>query len=122
MQTLEAVRFIETRAQVQESAHEAITAYLDAYDVETRGVYIQDVEFPEELVLVLTQREIANQEQATSSSRSAQMARVEMEKAKGTADMQAQLADSAVGSIKGQRSAGPYRAGAGEAALRGADR
>ena len=50
LQSLEAVRFIETRAQVQESAFEAITAYLDAYDVETRGVYIQDVEFPEELV------------------------------------------------------------------------
>ena len=65
LQSLEAVRFIETRAQVQESAYEAITAYLDAYDVETRGVYIQDVDFPDELVLVLTQREIANQEKAT---------------------------------------------------------
>ena len=65
LQSLEAVRFIETRAQVQESAYEAITAYLNAYDVETRGVYIQDVQFPDELVLVLTQREIANQEQAT---------------------------------------------------------
>src|SRR5580765_6078415 len=98
LQSLEAVRFIETRAQVQESAYEAITAYLDAYDVETRGVYIQDVQFPEELVLVLTQREIANQEQATLvEQQRAQMARVDMEKAKGTADMQAQLAASAVG-------------------------
>jgi regulator of protease activity HflC (stomatin/prohibitin superfamily) len=98
LQALEAVKFIETRGQVQESALEAITAYLAAYDVETRGVYIQDVEFPEELVLVLTQREIANQEQATLvEQQRAQMARVEMEKAKGTADMQAQLAASAVG-------------------------
>ena len=41
------------------------------------------------------------------------MARVEMEKAKGTADMQAQLAASAVGVVhQGQRSAGPHRAGA----------
>ena len=93
LQSLEAVRFIETRAQVQESAFEAITAYLGAYDVETRGVYIQDVEFPAELVTVLTQREIANQEKATFAEQErAQMARVEMEKAKGTADMQAQLA------------------------------
>jgi regulator of protease activity HflC (stomatin/prohibitin superfamily) len=98
LQSLEAVRFIETRAQVQESAYEAITAYLNAYDVETRGVYIQDVEFPDELVTVLTQREIANQEQATFVEQErAQMARVDVEKAKGTADMQAQLAASAVG-------------------------
>ena len=33
--------------------------------METKGVYIQDVVFPEELVVVLTQREIANQEKAT---------------------------------------------------------
>ena len=98
LQSLEAIRFIETRAQVQESAYEAITAYLNAYDVETRGVYIQDVEFPEELVTVLTQREIANQEKETLAEQErAQMARVEMERAKGTADMQAQLAASAVG-------------------------
>ncbi len=98
LQGLEAVRFIETRAQVQESAYEAITAYLAAYDVETRGVYIQDVEFPAELVRVLTQREIANQEKETlAEQQRAQLARVEMEKAKGTADMQAQLAASAVG-------------------------
>ncbi len=98
LQALEAVKFIETRGQVQQSALEAITAYLAAYDVETRDVYIQDVEFPEELVVVLTQREIANQEQATLvEQQRAQMARVEMEKAKGTADMQAQLAASAVG-------------------------
>ena len=96
LQALEAVKFIETRGQVQESAFEAITAYLASYDVETRGVYIQDVEFPAELVVVLTQREIANQEQATLvEQQRAQMARVEMEKAKGTADMQAQLAASA---------------------------
>ncbi|MGO9873045.1 MAG: SPFH domain-containing protein [Acidimicrobiia bacterium] len=98
LQGLEAIRFIETRAQVQETAYEAITAYLNAYDVETRGVYIQDVQFPQELVSVLTQREIANQEQATFVEQErAQMARVDVEKAKGTADMQAQLAASAVG-------------------------
>jgi uncharacterized membrane protein YqiK len=98
LQSLEAVRFIETRTQVQESAYEAIAAYLNAYDVETRGVYIQDVEFPQELVVVLTQREIANQEKETLAEQErAQIARIELEKAKGTADMQAQLATSAVG-------------------------
>ncbi|HKE74553.1 MAG TPA: SPFH domain-containing protein, partial [Acidimicrobiales bacterium] len=61
LQELEAVRFIETRREVQASAYQAVREYLGAYDVETRGVYIQDVVFPQELVDVLTRREIANQ-------------------------------------------------------------
>jgi regulator of protease activity HflC (stomatin/prohibitin superfamily) len=97
LQSLEAVRFIETRQQVQLSAFEAISAYLAAYDVETRGVYIQDVQFPAALVEVLTQREIANQEKATFAEKErAELTRVEMERARGTADMQAQLAQSQV--------------------------
>jgi uncharacterized membrane protein YqiK len=119
LQALEAVKFIETRGQVQESAFEAITAYLAAYDVETRGVYIQDVEFPEELVRVLTQREIANQEkEPLAEQQRAQMARVEMEKAKGTADMQAQLAQSAVGiDIKNNEAQAREAQARGEAAF-----
>ncbi len=119
LQSLEAVRFIETRAQVQESAYEAITAYLAAYDVETRGVYIQDVEFPAELVTVLTQREIANQEKATfAEEERAEIARIEKEKAKGTADMQAQLAQSAVGiGIKNNEAEAREAQARGEAAF-----
>jgi hypothetical protein len=119
LQGLEAVRFIETRAQVQESAYEAITAYLAAYDVETRGVYIQDVEFPAELVTVLTQREIANQEKATfAEEERAEIARIEKEKAKGTADMQAQLAQSAVGiDIKNNEAQAREAQARGEAAF-----
>jgi flavin-binding protein dodecin len=98
LQRLEAVRFIETRQEVQEAALEAITRYLNVYEVETKGVYIQDVAFPEELVIVLTRREIANQERATfDEQQRAQTARIEMEKAKGTADMQGQLASAQVG-------------------------
>jgi uncharacterized membrane protein YqiK len=118
LQGLEAVRFIETRAAVQESAFEAITEYLSAYDVETRGVYIQDVEFPEQLVVVLTQREIANQEKATyAEEQRAEAARIEKEKAKGTADMQAQLAQSAVGiEIKNNEASAREAQARGEAA------
>ena len=103
---------------MQESAYEAIAAYLAAYDVETRGVYIQDVEFPAELVVVLTQREIANQEKETLAEQErAQIARIEMEKAKGTADMQAQLATSAVGiSIKDNEAQAREAQARGEAA------
>ena len=97
LQGLEAVRFIETRDQVQAAALEAISRYLAAYEVETRGVYIQDVTFPQELVAVLTRREIANQEKATfEQQKDAQTVRVDLEKARGTADMQAELAKAQV--------------------------
>src|SRR6266436_1827079 len=97
LQALEAVRFIETRDAVQAAALEAISRYLAAYEVETRGVYIQDVTFPQELVAVLTRREIANQEKATfEQQKDAQTVRVDLEKARGTADMQAELAKAQV--------------------------
>jgi len=98
LQSMPAVRFIETRQSVQIEAFEHIKNKLDDYKVETRGVYIQDVILPEALVQVLTQREIANQEIKTyQMQQSAQEQRVTMEQAKGTADMQAQLAKSKVG-------------------------
>ncbi len=98
LQALEAVKFIETRREVQAAAFEAITRYLGQYEVETKGVYIQDVTFPPELVAVLTQREIANQEKATfEEQQRAETSRIEMEKAKGTANMQSQLASAQVG-------------------------
>ncbi len=98
LQSMPAIRFIETRQQVQEEAFKHIKEQLDQYRVETRGVYIQDVELPEDLVKVLTQREIANQEIDTyKKQRSAQEERIAMENSKGTAEMQADLAKSKVG-------------------------
>lgn len=98
LQSMPAVRFIETRQQVQRSAYERIREQLDAYFVETRGVYIQDVILPQDLVGVLTEREIAKQEIATfEQQKQAQLQRIETEQARGTADMQAELAKSKVG-------------------------
>src|SRR6266568_2980521 len=97
LQGLEAIRFIETRDAVQAAAFDAVSRYLAAYEVETRGVYIQDVTFPDELVGVLTRREIANQEKATYlQQKDAQTIRIDLEKARGTADMQAALAQAQV--------------------------
>ncbi len=97
LQDQPAVTFIETRMEVQQAALVRISEYLGLYEVETKGVYMQNVHFPGELVEVLTKREIANQEKATfEEEQRAQTVRVEMEKAKGTADMQASLAQSAV--------------------------
>lgn len=97
LQSLEAIRFIESREDVQRSALEAIAVYLSGYQVETKGVYVQDVVFPPEMVEVLTRREIAKQQRATyEEQQRAETARVEMEKARGTADMQAELATAQV--------------------------
>ncbi len=65
LQTLGATEFIEKRDEVQHAAESYIQSYLSRYEVETRGVYIQDVIFPADLVEVLTTREIAAQEKAT---------------------------------------------------------
>jgi regulator of protease activity HflC (stomatin/prohibitin superfamily) len=98
LQSMPAVRFIETRQEVQARAFETISAQIASYYVETRGVYIQDVVFPEDLVGVLTKREIAKQEIATyEQQKQAQQQRIEMEAARGTADMQSDLAKSKVG-------------------------
>jgi uncharacterized membrane protein YqiK len=97
LQTLGATEFIEKRDEVQSAAEGYIQSYLSRYEVETRGVYIQDVVFPADLVEVLTSREIAAQEKATfAQQRSAQEARVSLEQQRGVADMQAQLAQANV--------------------------
>lgn len=98
LQSMPAISFIESRQQIQEDALEHITTHISTYLVQTKGVYIQDVILPEQLVEVLTQREIANQEIATyKKQQEAQVERIQTEKARGTADMQNELAQSAVG-------------------------
>jgi uncharacterized membrane protein YqiK len=92
-----AVTFIETRQIVQQEALAHISKELMLYEVETKGVYIQDVVFPDALVQVLTQREIANQEVETfKKQRAAQDQRIETEAATGKADMQKSLAAAEV--------------------------
>jgi regulator of protease activity HflC (stomatin/prohibitin superfamily) len=118
LQSMPAVKFIETRQHVQEEAFAHIREQLDQYQVETKGVYIQDVVLPAELVKVLTEREIANQEIETyKMQRSSQEQRIAMEQSKGTADMQAELAKSKVGVIIKQNNASARKSeGEGEAA------
>ncbi len=97
LQSMPAVTFIETRQEVQKEAFGHISQQLAEYQVETKGVYIQDIQLPEALVAVLTQREIANQEiQTYQKQQAAEEQRITMEQAKGTADMQSQLAKSKV--------------------------
>jgi regulator of protease activity HflC (stomatin/prohibitin superfamily) len=119
LQSMAAIEFIEQRQGVQDAAMEHIKGKLDGYEVETRGVYIQDVVLPETLVSVLTQREIAHQQQATfQSQKAAEDKRVDMEQAKGRANMQAELAKSEVGIKIAENQATAKKAQAqGDAAL-----
>ena len=97
-------------SEVQAAAFEAITAVPRPATRSRRGASTSRTSCsPTELVEVLTQREIANQEKATFvEQQRAETARIEMEKAKGTADMQAQLAAGA-GGRRDQDQRGPGR-------------
>ncbi len=98
LQSMPAIDFIEKRQDVQQQAQDHIASRLQEYRVETRGVYIQDVVFPTQLVEVLTAREVANQQQATYiSEKEAQDKRLDLEASRGKADMQSELAKSTVG-------------------------
>ncbi len=98
LQSMPAIDFIEKRQDVQQMAQDHISAKLQEYKVETRGVYIQDVVFPNQLVQVLTAREVANQQQATYlAEKEAQDKRLDLEASRGKADMQSELAKSTVG-------------------------
>ncbi|MFI4934528.1 MAG: SPFH domain-containing protein [Caulobacterales bacterium] len=98
LQSMPAIDFIQKRQEVQAEAQTHITDKLKEYRVETRGVYIQDVVFPPQLVEVLTAREIANQQQQTYiAEQAAQEKRLDLEAARGRADMQSDLAKATVG-------------------------
>ena len=97
LQGMAAVQFIENRGAVQKQAQAYVAEQIRKYNVETRGVYIQDVVLPAEIVSVLTQREIANQEKVTfTAQKEAQLNRIAMEKQAGLADRQRDLAGSEV--------------------------
>ncbi|MCP5053270.1 MAG: hypothetical protein GY940_39255, partial [bacterium] len=97
LQSMPAVDFIKKRQEVQEQAFLHVREHLGKYQVETRGVYIQDVVLPQELVTVLTEREIANQNIATyKKEKEAEDQRITRQQATGTADMQHALAKSQV--------------------------
>ena len=97
LQGMAAVQFIENRGAVQKQAQAYVAEQIRKYNVETRGVYIQDVILPAEIVSVLTQREIANQEKVTfTAQKEAQLNRIAMEKQAGLADRQRDLAGSEV--------------------------
>lgn len=97
LQQLAAVEFIAERERVQTEAQTYIEDYLGRYYVEVPGVYIQDVRFPEALVEVLRDREIAKQQQETfASQQAAEQSRVALEAQRGEADMQVELARARV--------------------------
>jgi len=117
LQSMKAITFIENRQKVQVEALEHIREKINEYFIETRGVYIQDVILPAELVKVLTEREIANQEIETfKKQKQAQDQRVETEHSRGLADMQQKLSQSKVEiEINGNQAEAMKLKGSGEA-------
>lgn len=97
VQSMQATDFIQEREKVQEEALAYIAEKLKRYEVETLGVFLQDIKFPEELANVLKQREIAAQEVETFKKQClAQEQRILTEAATGKAEQQAALAESLV--------------------------
>ena len=97
LQSMSAVSFINDRQNIQTEAFDHIKEKLIMYGVETVGVYIQGVVYPEALIKVLQDRELANQQKETYKAEEAsQLQRIEMEARKGTADKQSALAASQV--------------------------
>lgn len=97
IQSMAATDFIQQRELVQHDAFIYIKKNLEQYEVETLGVFLQDIKFPEELSVVLREREIATQEAATfQQQKKAQDQRIETEQARGRADQQGELAKSEV--------------------------
>ena len=98
LQGMPAIDFIEHREEVQKAAFNYVREELKSYDVEIKGVFIQSVTFPNQLVDVLKAKEIAHQNIATYlEQEKSEQGRIEVEKAKGTANAQADLAKSKVG-------------------------
>ena len=98
LQDLEAVRFIETRREVQSAAYRGRQRVPGRLRRRDAGASTSRTSCsPRSWCEVLTRREIANQERTTYVEQErAETARVEVEKARGTADMQAELAAAQV--------------------------
>jgi len=98
LQSMAAIEFIEKRGTVQESASAHVRKMLEDYEVETIGVFIQDVDLPDELTRVLKEREIANQEIETfKKKQQAEAERKNVAEATGIADMQAEVVRARLG-------------------------
>jgi len=97
MQSRTATEFIEQREQIRSAAEKTIREALSNYYVQTVGVFIQAVHYPEAIANVLRERQIATQQKVTyEQQEAAENARVAMEMARGTADAQSALATAGV--------------------------
>jgi len=97
IQGLPAVKFIETRKEVQEEAFRHIEEKLKLYEVETKGVYIQDVILPEQLTEVLKNKELARQKiEQYKQEKMAEDQRKLKENSQELATMQAKLVQAQV--------------------------
>ena len=98
VQSMEATQFIQERDKVQEEALTYIREKLSLYEVQTLGIFLQDIAFPDDLAEILRNRELATQEvQTFERQKDAQEKRVLMEAETGRADKQKELVGSSIG-------------------------
>lgn len=88
-QKSDVIEFLTNRAQRQTEAKDAIKTALDEYNVSAVDTLIGDINPPDELMKVLTDRKIAEQEKVTYAvQRQAANGRAELEQATAMADTQ----------------------------------
>ena len=89
------IKFLGDRKNRQDDAKKAISAALNEYNVVAVDTLIGDITPPKELMKTLTDRKIAQEEQATfDTQRMAEDKRKDLEQAKATAATQAKVVDA----------------------------
>lgn len=89
------IDFLKERTKRQNEAKEAISAALKDYDVGAVDTLIGDIVPPDELMVTLTNRKIAEQERVTyETQRLAQVERQSLQQATAMADTQAHVVDA----------------------------
>lgn len=89
------INFLGARSQRQNEAKKAIAAALNEYNVVAVDTLIGDITPPKELMKTLTDRKIAQEEQATfDTQKQAEEKRKELEQAKAMAATQAKVVDA----------------------------
>lgn len=91
-QKYDAIDFLKSRSERQDEAKKLIINVLKEYDVVGVDTLIGDIVPPAELMKTLTDRKIATQEEITfETQKKAQLQRKDLEAAKASANMQAQV-------------------------------
>jgi hypothetical protein len=97
LQSMAAIEFIEKRGMVQESASAHVRKMLEDYEVETVGVFIQDVDLPEADARPEGARDRDQEIETFKKKQQAEAERKNVAEATGIADMQGEVVRARLG-------------------------